>query len=87
VVEVFAAVAGAVLGIAASGISGSMRRDQESAVAIARLSSGVEHIAQQLQEFRIDIRRDHALMFERINSVESRVTTLEAKMGIAQPHT
>jgi uncharacterized membrane protein len=45
VIEVFAAIAGASISVAAMGLFGFSRRNEEAAAAVIRLTSAVEHIA------------------------------------------
>ena len=47
-IEVFAAVAGALISVAAMGAMGVSRRNEEASSAIVRLTAAVEHIATQL---------------------------------------
>jgi TolA-binding protein len=64
-IEIFAAVAGASLSWAAMGSIGRSSRAQSQQEAVVRLTSAVEHIATQLEV--------------RLNSVEQRVSKLEAQ--------
>lgn len=78
-IEVVAAVVGAVLGITATGISGFMRRDTEDSKAVVRLTAAVEHIAGEVSLLRKELREDLGAVYPRINSIEQRVAALEAK--------
>ena len=76
-IEVIAAVAGAVIGIAGMGAMGFTRRNDEARDAVIRLTSAVEHIATQLEVLHLDIKEDRKETFSRLSSVEQRVTKLE----------
>ena len=78
-IEVVAAVAGASISVAAMGAMGFSRRSDEARDAVIRLTSAVEHIATQLEVLHIDIKEDRKETFTRLNTVEQRVTKLEAK--------
>jgi hypothetical protein len=78
-VEVVAAIAGASISVAAMGAMGFSRRSDEAREAVIRLTSAVEHIATQLEVLHIDIKEDRKETFTRLNTVEQRVTKLEAK--------
>lgn len=78
-IEVVAAVAGASISVAAMGAMGFSRRSDEAREAVIRLTSAVEHIATQLEVLHIDIKEDRKETFTRLNTVEQRVTKLEAK--------
>ena len=77
--EVFAAVAGALISVAAMGVMGVSRRNEDASNAIVRLTSAVEHIATQLEVLHTDIKEDRKETFTRLNTVEQRVTKLEAR--------
>jgi len=78
-IELIAAVAGASISVAAMGAMGFSRRNDEARDAIIRLSAAVEHIATQLEVMHTDIRADRKETFSRLNGVEQRVATLEAR--------
>ena len=78
-IEVAAAAIGAAMGIVASGLSGMLRRDDQAAAAVIRLTSAVEHIATSLETLHTDIKETNREMFTRLNQVENRVTKLEVK--------
>jgi hypothetical protein len=80
VVEVLAAVIGAVVGIGASGIGNFMRKDDEAARAVIRLTVAVEHIAGEVSLLRQEIKDDRQELFPRLNSIEQRLTVLETKV-------
>jgi len=78
-IEVIAAIAGASISVAAMGAMGFSRRNDEARDAVIRLTSAVEHIATQLEVMHVDIKETNRETFQRINSVEQRVATLEAR--------
>jgi outer membrane murein-binding lipoprotein Lpp len=79
-IEVLAAVAGASISVAAMGAMGfSRRKSDEARDAVIRLTSAVEHIATQLEVLHTDIKEDRKETFTRLNTVEQRVTKLEAR--------
>jgi len=77
--ELVAAALGAGIGIAASGVGGFVRKDQESAIAVIRLTAAVEHIAEQVSLMREEIKQDRQELYPRINQIEQRLTHLEAR--------
>ena len=78
-IEVVAAIAGASISVAAMGAMGFSRRSDQAREAVIRLTSAVEHIATQLEVLHIDIKEDRKETFTRLNTVEQRVTKLEAR--------
>lgn len=78
-IEVIAAIAGASISVAAMGAMGVSRRNDEARDAVVRLTSAVEHIATQLEVLHTDIKEDRKETFTRLNTVEQRVTKLEAR--------
>ena len=78
-IEVFAAIAGASISVAAMGLFGFSRRNEEAAAAVIRLTSAVEHIATSLEKLHTDIKETNREMFTRLNHVENRVSKLEVK--------
>ena len=80
-IEVAAAAIGAAMGIAASGLSGMLRRDDQAAAAVVRLTAAVEHIAGEVSLMRSEMREDRTELFGRLNQAEQRLATLEAKLS------
>jgi hypothetical protein len=78
-IEILAAVAGASISVAAMGAMGFSRRSDEARDAVIRLTSAVEHIATQLEVLHQDIKEDRKETFQRLNTVEQRVSKLEAR--------
>jgi hypothetical protein len=78
-IELIAAIAGASISVAAMGAMGVSKRNDEARDAVIRLTAAVEHIATQLEVMHTDIRADRKETFSRLNGVEQRVATLEAR--------
>jgi len=79
VIEILAAAAGASISVAAMGLMGFSRRNEEASASIVRLTSAVEHIASSLEILHVDIKQSNREMFTRLNQVENRVTKLEVQ--------
>jgi len=79
VIEILSAVAGASISVAAMGIFGYSRRNEEASAAIVRLTSAVENIATSLNTLHVDIKETNREMFTRLNQVENRVSKLEVR--------
>lgn len=79
-IEVAAAVIGAAVAIGAGGIGSFMRRDDEAARSVVRLTSAVEHIAEQVSLLRDEIKSDRQELYPRLNAIEQRLAKLEAKI-------
>ena len=78
-IELIAAIAGASISVAAMGAMGFSRRNDEARDAVIRLTSAVEHIATQLEVLHTDIKEDRKETCPRLNTVEQRVSKLEAR--------
>ena len=78
-IELVAACAGALISAVAVMSINASKRNMESSVAIAKLTSSVEHIAETLQTIHTDVRANNRELFGRLNQVENRVTKLEVK--------
>ena len=78
-IELIAAIAGASISVVAMGAMGFSKRNDEARDAVIRLTAAVEHIATQLEVMHTDIRADRKETFSRLNGVEQRVATLEAR--------
>ena len=78
-IELVAACAGAIISaVAVMGVNAS-KRNMEGSVAIAKLTSSVEHIAETLQTIHTDVRANNRELFGRLNQVENRVSKLEVR--------
>ena len=78
-VEVLAAVIGAVVGIGASGVGSFMKRDDEASKAVIRLTSAVEHIASEVSLLRAEVKEDRQELYPRLNGIEQRLAVLESR--------
>ena len=78
-IEILSAVAGASISVAAMGIFGYSRRNEEASAAIVRLTSAVENIAASLNTLHVDIKESNNEVFTRLNHVENRVSKLEVR--------
>jgi hypothetical protein len=79
-VEVVAALAGAVLAIGAGGVGSFMRKDEEASKAVIRLTAAVEHIAGEVSLLRSEIKEDRQELYPRLNAIEQRLAVLETKV-------
>jgi hypothetical protein len=78
-IEVIAAIAGASISVAAMGLGGFSRRNDEARTAVIRLTTSVEHIATQLEVIHTDMREANRETYTRLNAVEQRVSKLEGR--------
>jgi hypothetical protein len=79
VIEIYAAILGASIGIAGMSISGFTRRTSESREAVIRLTAAVESIAGKLEELHQDMKEDRRTIYSRLNEHGNRITVLENK--------
>jgi hypothetical protein len=77
VIEIYAAVVGASIGVAGLTASGFSRRNNESREAVIRLTMAVESIAGKLEELHQDMRADRKEIYSRLNEHGDRLTVLE----------
>ncbi len=85
-IEIYAAVLGASIGIAGMSVSGFSRRTNEGREAVIRLTAGVESIATKLEDLHQDMKAekiqatmDRREIYERLNDHGNRITVLEHK--------
>ena len=78
-IEILAAALGASISVAAMGMFGFSRRNEEASAAIVRLTSAVENIAASLNILHVDIKESNKEVFTRLNEVENRVSKLEVR--------
>ena len=78
-IEIYAAVIGASIGIAGMTASGFGRRATESREAVIRLTAAVESIAGKLEELHQDMKEDRKTIYSRLNEHGNRITLLEGK--------
>ncbi len=79
-IEVMAALAGAVLAIGAGGVGSFIRKDEEASRAVIRLTAAVEHTAGEVSLLRTEIKEDRQELYPRLNIIEQRLAKLEAKL-------
>ncbi|BAQ93123.1 unnamed protein product [uncultured Mediterranean phage uvMED] len=77
VVEIWAAVAGASIGVAASGIKGANRDNQHGRDSLVRLTSAVDNLASRMDVLHADLRVRDQELFARISDLEQNVARLE----------
>ena len=77
-VEIIAALAGAAFTAAVMGTSAAIRGNTNNREVVTRLTIAVENVATRLEELHVDIKVDRKETFARLNSVEQRVTAIEA---------
>lgn len=82
-IEIYAAILGALLGVSGTGaimtFSGAAKRNTESREAVIRLTSAVESIAGKLEELHQDMKADRKEIYTRLNAHGERITLLESK--------
>jgi len=79
VIEIYAAVLGASIGIAGMSVSGFSRRNTESREAVIRLTAAVESIAGKLEDLALDMKADRKEIYTKLNEHGNRITLLESK--------
>jgi hypothetical protein len=79
-VEIIAALVGSTLTAILMGTTGAIRGNTNNREVVTRLTVAVENVATRLEELHVDIKADRKETFGRLNSVEQRVATLEARM-------
>jgi hypothetical protein len=77
VVEIWAAVAGASIGVAASGLKGANRENQHGRDSLVRLTSAVDNLASRMDVLHADLRVRDQELFARISDLEQNVARLE----------
>jgi len=78
-IEIYAAIVGASIGIAGLSASSFNKRNSESREAVIRLTMAVESIAGKLEDLHQDIREDRKAIYTRLNEQGNRITILEGK--------
>jgi len=79
VVEIYAAVLGASIGVAGLSLSGFNKRQNEAHDAVVRLSVAVENIAEKLEDLHKDMKDDRERIYGKLELHENRLTMLEGK--------
>ena len=80
-IEIYAAVLGASLGIAGTSLSGFSRRNTDSREAVIRLTVAVESISEKLEELHQDMKTDRKEIHTKLNLHDNRLALLEGKAG------
>lgn len=78
-IEIFAAILGASIGVVSMSATGISRRNTESREAVIRLTAAVESIAGKLEELHQDMKADRKEIYTRLNEHGNRITLLESK--------
>ena len=80
-VEIYAAVLGASIGVAGLSLSGFNKRQNQAHDAVVRLSVAVENIAGKLEEPHQDMKEDKNKIYGKLELHENRLTMLEGRTG------
>jgi len=80
-IEIYAAVLGASLGIAGTSLSGFSRRNTDSREAVIRLTVAVESISEKLDQLHQDMKADRKEIHTKLNLHDNRLTLLEGRAG------
>jgi len=78
-VEIYAAILGASIGVAGLSLSGFNKRQNEAHDAVVRLSVAVENIAEKLDDLYKDMKDDRERIYGKLELHENRLTMLEGK--------
>ena len=78
-VEIYAAILGASIGVAGLSLSGFNKRQNEAHDAVVRLSVAVENIAEKLEDLHKDMKDDRERIYGKLELHENRLTMLERK--------
>ena len=91
-IEIYAAILGASIGIAGMSFSGFTRRTSEGREAVIRLTAGVESIATKLEDLHQDMKAekvqanaDRREIYERLNDHGNRIIVLESSRARINP--
>jgi len=79
VIEILAAVTGAMVGVAGIGATQLIRKNGDNREVIAKLTVGVDHIGQELTALRADMKMDRQEMYSRLNECEQRLSVIESQ--------
>jgi hypothetical protein len=80
-IEVIAALVGSAFTALVMVTGGTIRGNTTNREVVTRLTVAVENVATRLEELHVDIRADRKETFGRLNSVEQRVSKVEARMA------
>jgi len=79
VVEIYAAILGASIGVAGLSLSGFNKRQNEAHDAVVRLSVAVENIAGKLDDLHQDMKKERERIYNKLELHENRLTLLEGR--------
>jgi len=79
VVEIYAAILGASIGVAGLSLSGFNKRQNQAHDAVVRLSVAVENIAGKLDDLHQDMKKDRERIYNKLELHENRLTLLEGR--------
>lgn len=77
-IEVVAAVVGAVIGIAGVSAAGMGSRNRDHREEAVRLTVAVESIAERLDSLHLDMKADRSAIYKLLNEQGNRITALES---------
>ena len=78
-VEIYAAILGATIGIAGASASSFGKRNSQAHESIIRLTVAVENIIEKLEELHTDMKQDRKEIYDRLSLHENRLTMLEGR--------
>jgi hypothetical protein len=81
VIEVYAAILGASIGIAGISVSGFTKRSTDAREAVIRLTVAVESISEKLEELHQDMKADRKEIHTKLNLHDNRLSLLEGRTG------
>ena len=76
-VEIYAAIIGAAIGVGGASAGNFGRRNVEAREAIVRLTVAVENISEKLEELHDDMKQDRKEIYNRLSIHENQLTMLE----------
>ena len=77
VVEIWAAVAGASVGVSSAGITCINRQSQHGRDSLVRLTTAVDNLARRMDNLHADIRTRDQEIYARLSNLEQSVARLE----------
>lgn len=80
-IEVYAAILGASIGIAGISVSGFTKRSTDAREAVIRLTVAVESISEKLDELHQDMKADRKEIHAKLNLHDNRLSLLEGRTG------
>lgn len=80
-IEIYAAILGASIGIAGISVSGFTKRSTDAREAVIRLTVAVESISEKLEELHQDMKADRKEIHTKLNLHDNRLSLLEGRTG------